>query len=224
MNWQSPLICKAQHGHCKGYNSDSHYSHPWKSRCTILLLFISLCASRARPSYSYSLSSTRKLQVSLLLNLCHAWVWIIEWQQCENKVAARTQKWRRHGQRWVSLYVLQPLLGTKLLHWGGQIFIQPHGNALTLVDKKAEGKRWALQGKSSYALLLIRYYCTSCLFLQCLIILHFCCLARLTTWQLQKLIEAEVREVIFTLQCPAVADLGRGWGVVAPCSGGFSAK
>lgn len=34
-----------------------------------------------------------------------------------------------------------------------------------------------------------------------LIILHSCCLARLTTWQLQELIEVGAGEVIFTLQC-----------------------
>lgn len=32
-----------------------------------------------------------------------------------------------------------PLLGTKLLRWGGQIFIQLYANTLTLIDKKGEG-------------------------------------------------------------------------------------
>lgn len=42
------------------------------------------------------------------LSLCHAWVWIMEWQQCESKVAARTQKWRGHVQRrslWVACHL-----------------------------------------------------------------------------------------------------------------------
>lgn len=34
---------------------------------------------------------------------------------------------------------LLPPLGTKLLHWGGEIFIQLCASALNLVDKKGEG-------------------------------------------------------------------------------------
>ncbi|TKS72199.1 hypothetical protein D9C73_006273 [Collichthys lucidus] len=38
----------------------------------------------------------------------------------------------------VTLSGLQPLLGTKLLHCGGQLFIQLCANALTLVDNKGK--------------------------------------------------------------------------------------
>ncbi len=32
-------------------------------------------------------------------------------------------------------------------------------------------------------------------------VLHFCCMARLTNWQLQKLIEVEAGKAFFTLKC-----------------------
>lgn len=38
----------------------------------------------------------------------------------------------------VTLSGLPPLLGTKLLHCGGQLFIQLYANALTLVDNKGK--------------------------------------------------------------------------------------
>lgn len=143
-------MCKAQHWDCTGYDSDSHYSHPCESVCTILVLFISLCASRARPCCTYSLSITRKLLSLSCLSLAESLACL----NINNGVTAR-ERWQqghRDGEDMVregqSVCLTTSVLGTKLLHLCRQIFIQPYANTLTLVDKKGEGNRWALQGYS----------------------------------------------------------------------------
>lgn len=50
----------------------------------------------------------------------------MECEQSESEVAARAQKWRGHAHRWPLFVFVLPLLGTKLLLWGGQILYLFH--------------------------------------------------------------------------------------------------
>lgn len=157
-------MCKAQHWHCKGNDSDSHRSHPCSSVCIILLLFISPCSLRASPHYvaSTALRNSETVLFYLWLSLGHALVWIMEWQQCESKVAARTQKWRGHAQR-RSLCVARHLCWAPSCYAGvGRYLFSFMPTLLTLVDKKGEGNRWTPLG-SSVDMFCCWYGAISCL-------------------------------------------------------------
>lgn len=139
---------------------------------------------------------------------------IMEWQQCESKVTARSEKRREDGRCvthqavslcWADIY--------SALHKHFESFL------VIVVKEKMNSS-----GKVCvYVLPLIRYYSMfastvwqyildkmfwrwlcGCIrmiftgFLFSLLSLHICCMARLTIWQLQKLIKAEAGKVIFT--------------------------
>lgn len=124
-------------------------------------------------------------------------------------MAARTQKWRGHAQRWLLDVWPSTSAGRRAERWGVHIFTRFFASVLSLVDNKGgEENRRSSSWKfliCSAADKVLHHVCQRILLTYNALVspinLYFCCLARLTTLQLQKLIEAEAQKVLFTLQC-----------------------
>lgn len=90
------------------------------------------------------LSGTKKLWGCLVLPLAQSWPCLgmhnggtAMWEQGGSK---DTEMERTCSAETVTLCGSRPLLGTRLIHLGGQIFIQLCANSLTPVDKRGERK------------------------------------------------------------------------------------